>query len=124
MRNVIRVCIYAVLLLGTTVALAGDGHARLDREILHLTRFVAESGCNFIRNNKTHTPAQAVEHIDKKYTYFKADIDSAEKFIELSATQSTLTGRKYTIKCPGQDAVESREWLLEELRAFRSRVSK
>jgi len=124
MRNFIRVGIYATLLLGASAALAEDGQVRLDREIRHLTRFVAESGCNFIRNGKTHTPAQAVEHIDKKYTYFKVDIDSAEKFIELSATQSTLTGKKYTIKCPGQDAVESREWLLEELRAFRSRVSK
>jgi len=121
MRHAIWVGIFAALLFGTPGALAGDGQERLNKEVRHLIQFVTESGCDFIRNGKTHTPAQAVEHINKKYAYFEAEIDSAEKFIELSATQSTLTGQKYTIRCPGQPVLESRAWLLRELDTFRKK---
>ena len=89
-------------------------------EINHLIEYVAKSGCTFIRNGKAYTSAEAVAHIKKKYAYFKDAIDSAEKFIEFSATRSTLTGKAYTIKCPGKEVVKSRKWLLEELRGFRN----
>jgi len=94
------------------------------QEIEHLLNFVSESGCSFIRNGTQHTPTEAVEHIDKKYQYFKDRIDSAEKFIELSATQSTITKKKYTIKCPGKEMVESQRWLLEELKNFRNKADR
>ncbi len=124
MQKFIRVGIYAVFLLGAVGAVASDLQTVQGVEIKHLIKCVSDSGCTFIRNGNAYSPAEAVAHINKKYAYFEADIDSAEKFIELSATQSTLTGKKYTIKCPGKDVVESRNWLLEELQAFRSRASK
>jgi hypothetical protein len=124
MRNFIRAGIYAVFLLGAVGAFASDLQTVQVVEINHLIKTVSDSGCTFIRNGNAYTSTEAVAHINKKYAYFKADIDSAEKFIELSATQSTLTGKKYTLTCPGKEVVESRKWLLEELRVFRSRASK
>lgn len=124
MQNLIRAGIYAVCLLGAVGVVASDLQTVQVVEINHLIKYISDSGCTFIRNGNAYSSAEAVEHIKKKYAYFKADIDSAEKFIDLSATQSTLTGKKYTIKCPGKDVVESREWLLEELQALRSRASK
>jgi len=124
MQNFIRAGIYAVFLLGAVGAFASDLQAVQVVEINHLIKYVSDAGCTFIRNGNAYSSAEAVEHIHKKYAYFKADIDSAEKFIELSATQSTLTGKKYTIKCPGKEVVESRKWLLEELQDLRSRASK
>ena len=124
MRNFIRAGIYAVFLLGAVGALASELQTVRVEEINHLIKYVSDSGCTFIRNGNAYSSAEAVAHINKKYAYFKVDIDSAEKFIELSATQSTLTGKRYTIKCPGKEVVESRKWLLEELQAFRGRASK
>jgi hypothetical protein len=124
MQNFIRAGIYAIFLLGAVGTSASDLQAVQVVEINHLITYISDSGCTFIRNGNAYSSAEAVAHINKKYAYFKADIDSAEKFIELSATQSTLTGKKYTLKCPGKEVVESRKWLLEELRAFRSRAIK
>lgn len=88
-------------------------------EIEHLINYVATSGCDFERNGTSHTPTEAVEHIKKKYNYFKDKINSAEDFIKFSATQSTMTKRKYKIHCPDKDVVESELWLLSELERFR-----
>ena len=124
MQNFIRVGIYVVFLLGAVGAFASDLQTVPIAEINHLIKYVSDSGCTFIRNGNAYSSTEAVEHINKKYAYFKTDIDSAEKFIELSATQSTLTGKKYTTKCPGKEVVESQKWLLEELQDLRSRASK
>lgn len=110
--------------MGAAGVLASDLQSGPVAEINHLIATVSDSGCTFIRNGNAYSSAEAVAHINKKYAYFKAKIDSAEKFIELSATQSTLTGNKYTIQCPGKEAVESRKWLMEALQAFRSRASR
>jgi hypothetical protein len=124
MQNFIRAGIYAVFLLGAVAAFASDLQAVQVVEINHLIKYVSDSGCTFIRNGNAYSSAEAVAHINKKYAYFKAEIDSAEKFIELSATRSTFSGKSYTIKCPGKDLLESRQWLLEELQAFRRRGGK
>ena len=105
----------AFFLWGPSV-LAGDFQAAQTLEIQHLLKFVSESGCTFIRNGSKHTPKEAAEHIKNKYEYYK---DSAEKFIELSATQSTLTKKKYMIKCPGEEVMENQKWLLKELNSLR-----
>jgi hypothetical protein len=47
-------------------------------EIQHLIDFVSHSGCDFVRNGKSHDPQEAVVHIQKKYRYFSDKIDSAE----------------------------------------------
>jgi hypothetical protein len=90
-----------------------------DEEIAHLLDFVASSGCVFVRNGDRHSPQDAVKHIRKKADYFEDDIDSAEQFIELSASKSTMSRKPYTIECPGQPEAASRDWLLQELQNFR-----
>jgi hypothetical protein len=62
--------------------------------------------------------------IKKKYDYFKNDISSAEDFIRLSATKSTMSGSKYYIKCAGSPKMESGVWLLQELEKYRKKESK
>ena len=57
----------------------------------------------------------------KKYNYFKKDIKSAEDFITLCATQSTMSNQPYLIKCPGNKIVEASGWLLLELNRFRKK---
>jgi hypothetical protein len=97
---------------------AGDGH--LQAEIDHLIQTIQSSNCAFIRNGATHSSAEAIEHILKKYEHFKDKIQTAEDFIEYCASKSLLSNKPYQIECPGQDSVQSRLWFLEELKRFRS----
>ena len=72
-----------------------------------------------MRNGREHDSAEAVEHIRRKYRHFDDEIDSAESFIEYSATRSTMSGKPYSIRCPGEAEQPSASWLLEELARYR-----
>ena len=93
-------------------------------EIAHLLEYVKMTECKYIRNGTSHNGTEAVSHIQKKYNYFQKDIDTAEDFIRLSATKSTMSGSKYYIKCPGSPKIESGVWLLQELDRYRKKSSK
>ena len=94
----------------------------MQNEIDHLLTFVENTECQFERNGKFHTGKDAVGHIKKKYDYFKNQIDSAEKFIELSAAKSTMIGNYYMVLCNGSPKVKSQEWLLQELESYRNKI--
>ena len=106
--------ISCLLLLMVTLNLDGD---ETQTEINHLLDFVEHSDCVFIRNNTSY---KAVAHIRKKYRYYKKDIKTAEDFIRLSASQSALTRKPYSIQCGESEKILSRSWLLQELNRFRS----
>jgi len=93
-------------------------------EIAHLLEYVKTTECKYIRNGTYHDGVKAATHIKSKYDYFKNDIASAEDFIRLSATKSTMFGNKYYIKCSGSPKIESRVWLLQELERYRKQESK
>jgi len=93
-------------------------------QIAHLLEYVKTTECKYIRNGTSHNGPEAVSHIKKKYNYFKKDISSAEDFIRLSATKSTISGSKYYIKCAGLPKVESGQWLLQELDRYRKKEIK
>lgn len=93
---------------------------RLERQTTaHLLVYVQNSSCKYIRNGEAYDGVAAAKHIKKKYDYYKDDIHTAEDFIRLSATKSTMFGSKYYIKCKGSAKVESSIWLLEELEKYR-----
>ncbi|TKB43047.1 hypothetical protein E8M12_16115 [Thalassotalea mangrovi] len=105
------------------VVYGADINKQTSDEIQHLLKYVGDSGCKYERNGEFHQGQEAVEHIQKKYDYFADDIETAEDFIEKSATQSLISKKKYMIHCPNQDAVPSGEWLLEELDRYREQQS-
>ena len=90
-------------------------------EVQHLLQFVQESDCVMTRNGSEHSGEEAVEHIQNKYDYFRDEIDTTEKFIEYSATKSTMSGKYYTVECPGGKKLRSQDWLLEELAQYRQK---
>jgi len=95
----------------------------MQNEINHLLVYVKQTDCHFKRNDKSYNGKEAVEHIKKKYDYHIADIDSAERFIALSATKSMMSGQYYMIVCKGRPDIKSRDWLLQELKKYRDRLS-
>jgi hypothetical protein len=95
-------------------------------EIAHLLDYVATPGCQFNRNGSWHEGAEARAHLKKKYDYLvKRDlVTNAESFIERGATESSMSGKPYQVKCGGGKAVASSVYLTEELKRFREKASK
>ena len=94
--------------------------ADTQQEIDHLLDFIGKTNCKYIRNTSSHTGVEAKEHINKKYSYYKEKIHSAEDFIKYSATKSELSGTSYKVLCPGKSTQDSSAWLLDELKHYRN----
>ena len=112
--------IYGFVLLAIPAIAPADVDTMQD-EIRHLLGFVQSTQCRYERNGKSYDGEEAAKHIRKKYRYFKDEIDSTEKFIELSATKSTMSGKYYMIYCDDGPGVRSQRWLLDELKDYRTR---
>ena len=88
-------------------------------EVEHLIAFLESSDCVMVRNGDRHDGVDAAEHVRRKYEHFRDRIDSTETFIARAATKSLVSGRAYRVECPGEAPVDSADWLLEELAAYR-----
>ncbi len=108
---------YLIILL---MSLALHAQSDYKQEINHLLSFVKNTPCVYIRNGDAHSGEEAVKHIQRKYDYYKDDIASAEDFIRLSATKSTMSGSKYYVQCGNKPKIESSRWLLAELQHYRN----
>jgi hypothetical protein len=108
------------LTLGSTLFLSAPALAGMSEEIDHLLEFIAASPCAFIRNGVAYNSAQAVDHIQDKYDYYRDDIHSAEDFIALAASRSEMSGKPYLVECDGTTEPAA-DWIARELNAFRQR---
>jgi hypothetical protein len=104
------------------VAQAGTLSPTARVEIDTLLKRLEASGCQFNRNGSWYPGPEARAHLQRKLEYLedKGLVDSAEQFIERGATQSSMTGRAYLVKCAGQTPVASRTWLTAQLQAIRA----
>ncbi len=96
-----------------------------ETEINYLLNFVEISGCEFYRNGSWYDSIRAQEHLRKKYNYLSARdrIVTAEDFVEKAASESSLSGIPYEIRCgDGCTTVATREWLLAVLARYRAVV--
>ncbi len=98
-----------IFTLSLTIPLLADDS--LEEQIDQLFLHIEESGCRFIRNGKTYSPAETVRHIRRKYRYHRDEIDSIARFIELSASRSLISGKPYYIACSDAEPQESADWL-------------
>ena len=94
------------------------------REITQLIGSLDGSQCQFQRNGSWYGPADARAHLQRKYDYLlkKNMVDSAEQFIERAASQSSMSGKAYRIRCPGQPEQTSAAWFGARLQALRQRT--
>ena len=92
-----------------------------ETEIEHLLATVGASGCTFIRNGSHHDAEDAASHMRMKYRRGKRYATTAELFIERLASKSSISGKPYTIDCPGSGAVPSGDWLTARLQEYRER---
>jgi hypothetical protein len=114
------------LLVGAMLALlaapaSAEPPPQAQREIEQLIDALGRSGCEFQRNGKWYPSGEAQAHLRRKYDYLrKRDlVANAEQFIERAGTQSSMSGKAYAVRCPGQRAVPSAQWLGARLSGLR-----
>ncbi len=110
------------LMIFTGLCHADDISDTSKQEIEHLFLFLENSGCEFNRNGSWYSAAEAVAHIRKKYTYLvgKKMLTDTESFIKKAASESSLSGKAYLVKCEGQPEITSALWFKHELDAYRA----
>ena len=86
----------AFLLIVATVLVPMESQADTEIEIKHITEYIENSECTFIRNGKEYNTKEALVHIQKKYEYTKRWIKSAEDFIKYTATKSSMSPTLYS----------------------------
>jgi hypothetical protein len=111
--------IFATIL--ANVSFAGEPVPATKLEIAHLFSYLQESGCEFDRNGTWYDSSEAVSHLNKKYQYLmgKGLISSSEDFIEGAASESSMTGRAYRVRCGSNPAVNSADWFKAVLEKYR-----
>lgn len=106
--------LWLALLLAATCAASAD-----DREVEYLLDYVADSGCIFTRNGEAHEAVDAAEHLRMKYERAGRHAPTAETFIDRLASESSWTGKAYTVTCDGETRTSNR-WLHRALADYRS----
>jgi hypothetical protein len=103
--------------------LAAAAYAGTADEIQHLLDYISRSGCTFVRNGVESDAAAARDHIQAKYAHAKRQVDSAEDFIRLVASRSSMTGKPYVVHC-GSTQFLSADWLTDELSRYRGNADR
>jgi len=94
----------------------------VQREVNFLLSYIGSSGCEFYRNGTWSDSKTAQTHLRDKYNYLVAgnQINTTEDFIERAATESSLSGQSYEVRCNGSATVSSKQWLRDELTRIRA----
>jgi hypothetical protein len=117
-----RLLALATALLALPVC-AAEPDAVTRAEVAHLLEYLQASGCQFQRNGSWYPSARAASHLNQKYQYMlkKGLVTNTESFIERAASESSASGKVYSVKCGDAAAVPSSSWLRDELRRFRTK---
>jgi hypothetical protein len=91
-------------------------------EISYLLGLIEQSRCEFFRNGTWYDAQRAQAHLRAKYDMLTAtdQIKSAEDFIEKAASNSSMSGQPYQIRCSGAAATTTRQWFSAALARYRN----
>ena len=93
------------------------------KEIDYLFMRLESSNCQFNRNGSWYTAIEASGHLRKKYEYLigKNLLTTTESFIKRAATESSISGKLYQVKCDNKPIVPSSIWFNDELTSYRTK---
>jgi hypothetical protein len=108
------------VLLAVALPCRADISAETSTEIDELLQLVESSDCIFIRNGSEHDATDAADHLRLKLKRGKKYVDTTEQFIDRLASESSWTGKPYTVRCPNEDEQLTGAWLHQLLDSMRS----
>lgn len=109
-----------LLMLAALTAMAQQAPAVEQRKIDYLIQSIAQlHHAQFIRNGSAYDAAAAVRHLELKRRYAGERVRSAEDFIRLCATGSSISGQPYTIRFADGHVETVAGWLRARLAAWR-----
>jgi hypothetical protein len=113
------ILIFSLIVSGAVIAQSPTPVAA--REITHLFSALQNSKCEFYRNGTWYNAQKATEHLHRKYNYLlkKGLVTTAESFIELAATKSSMSGKPYLVRCGNTQPVSSKSWFTGKLKELR-----
>ena len=96
--------------------------ANVQNEVNFLLGYIEGTGCEFYRNGSWYDSKAAQAHLRDKYRYLMARnlINTTEDFIAQAATESSLSGQPYAVRCNGGATITSNQWLHDELARLRT----
>jgi hypothetical protein len=114
------------LTLCCTLSQAAPTAAPVRAEIDVLLGKLQTGSCQFNRNGSWYSGAEAKDHLLRKLAYFedKGKVQNTEQFIELAASKSSSSGKPYQVKCGNEPAMDSQQWLTQQLTAIRADKAK
>jgi hypothetical protein len=118
--SIVKRLVLMVFFLSGGIAFASDN---ADAEVQHLLTTIGKSGCTFVRNGKEYTSVEAQDHLAMKYRRGKRYAKTADDFISRLASESSWSGKPYTVSCPAKPTQTSREWLTGMLMQHRAEGS-
>jgi hypothetical protein len=118
--NLLSMALLVMLACSPLQAAPVASHVR--GEIDALLSTMQASRCEFSRNGSWYAAPDAKAHLLMKLDYLegKNAVQTTEQFIELAASSSSSSGQPYLVKCANAAPMESRQWLLLQLKAVRS----
>ena len=119
-----RTKIGATLLLGVLLASVASAEppTSVQIEVNYLLGYIEGSGCEFYRNGTWYDSQRAQSHLRDKYKALVARnlVNTTEQFIERAATESSLSGEPYQVRCNGGAPVTTNRWMRDKLAHFRT----
>ena len=112
------------LLLALLPAMAAPPARDPDIDAL-IARVEHARGVTFVRNGSDHSAAEAAAHLRRKLAAAHGRIATAEQFIDVLGTRSSITGIAYRVRFADGREMDSAAWLrqlLGEVRAARLRA--
>ena len=116
--KIFLIAVAAVMALGTQTACGQEPGEKARIEFL-LSSVEKAKELKFIRNGSEHDGKEAAGHLRLKLRKAGGRIVTAEDFIRLCASGSSLTGQPYWIKYANGRTVRSADYFAEKLKEYR-----
>jgi len=122
LSSTMKSCAVAVLLAIVPLLSEAAPPPGARQEIAHLIGYLTASGCSFQRNGSWHDAAEAAKHLQRKYDYLlkRDQVSTSEEFIARAASESSISGKPYQVRCGGNAPIASAAWLKAELAQYRA----
>jgi hypothetical protein len=98
-----------------TLGAGADAVSERDKIEQLIDHVGALQGAVFIRNGEEHPPAEAAEHLRRKWESAGGEIATADDFIEKLASKSSVSGEEYKLRLQDGTELSSGEYLREQL---------